>query len=148
MRAVFASGLSANVRARVQLLRARAATGLDVTCGGVSMEPVIARGAAVSVWPGRPDVGQIAAFVTPRGELELHRLILRSPGLPWWVHAGDNQAAPHLGLVHDDQIVGVVPGRGQPPTTALQARALARLALAGLRWARRRVIRGSDDRSR
>lgn len=124
--------LPPRVRAQVELWRARAQAGLEVTCGGVSMEPVIARGDRVRVCPGRPRRGEIAAFVTAGGQLELHRLVARGPA-GWWVHAGDNQAAPVLGLVHDRQIVGVVARRRRSPSLAMRARAAVRLALAGAR---------------
>ncbi|MBK9034449.1 MAG: S24/S26 family peptidase [Myxococcales bacterium] len=130
--------LPPSVRARIELLRERARGGLTVTCGGVSMEPVIRRGETVTVAAARPRRGDVAAFVTRRGDLELHRLIARAPGLPWWVHAGDNQAAPHLGLVHRDQIVGVVPSRRARPSPLVRARAALRLARAAARWARQR----------
>ncbi|MEZ4401536.1 MAG: S24/S26 family peptidase [Kofleriaceae bacterium] len=133
-----APDLPASVRARVELLRDRARAGLTVTCGGVSMEPQIRRGELVHVASGMPAWGDVAAFVTRGGALEVHRLIARSPGLPWWVHAGDNQAAPHLGLVHQDQLVGVVPGHRRRPSLRAQVRALARLALAAARQLRRR----------
>lgn len=126
------------VRARVELWRERVASGMVVTCGGVSMEPSIRRGDAVSVRAGRPRVGEVAAFVTRRGQLELHRLVARVPVLGWWVHAGDNQAAPHLGLVHDRQLVGVVDGAPRPPSWSMRARAAARVARAAARRLRQR----------
>ena len=75
------------VRARVALLRDRAAgpDGLVTTCGGASMEPVIRRGDPVTVRARAPRAGGVAAFVTTRGELELHRLVAAAPG-GWWAH--------------------------------------------------------------
>lgn len=129
--------LPPSVRARIELLRERARgggdDGLTVTCGGVSMEPVIRRGDAVRVRAGRPRVGEVAAFVTRRGQLELHRLVARAPGLGWWVHAGDNQVAPALGLVHDAQVIGVADVARGPVALTQRLRAVARLARAGLR---------------
>ena len=108
---------------------------MTVTCGGVSMEPAIRRGDAVRIEPGALRRGVVAAFVTRGGVLELHRLVARAPGLAWWVHAGDNQAAPALGLVHRDQIIGVAITPSRAPSRRLQARAIARLARAALRRA-------------
>lgn len=133
--------LAPSVRARIELLRERARGGLVVTCGGVSMEPAIRRGAAVRVRPGRPRVGEVAAFVTRRGELELHRLVARAPGLGWWVHAGDNQVAPAPGLVHDAQLVGVAEVARVAVGLGRRVRAALRLARAGLRVARRAAQR-------
>ncbi|MBK7074776.1 MAG: S24/S26 family peptidase [Myxococcales bacterium] len=125
--------LPPSVRARIELLRERAQGGLTVTCGGVSMEPVIRRGDAVRVRAGRPRVGEVAAFVTRGGQLELHRLVARAPGLGWWVHAGDNQVAPALGLVHDAQLIGVADVARGPVALTQRLRAAVRLARAGLR---------------
>jgi len=75
-----APGLPAAVRARIELLRERARAGLAVTCGGVSMEPAIARGDVVMVRSGWPRTGDVAAFVTRGGQLELHRVsVARQP---------------------------------------------------------------------
>ena len=55
VRAAFAGHeLPPDLRARIALLRDRAARadGLTLTCGGVSMEPVIRMGDAVRVPPG------------------------------------------------------------------------------------------------
>ena len=64
-----APGLPAAVRARIELLRERARAGLAVTCGGVSMEPAIARGDVVMVRSGWPRTGDVAAFVTRGGQV-------------------------------------------------------------------------------
>jgi hypothetical protein len=124
--------LPPDLRARVELLRDRAAgaAGLTLTCGGASMEPVIARGAQVVVRGGQPRRGAVAAFVTRRGGIELHRLVLAAPGLDWWVHAGDNQSSPELGLVHGAQIVGVAEVPTRAPTLLQAGRAACRLARA------------------
>lgn len=131
---VLSPTLPAAVRARIELLRERAASrdGLEVTCGGVSMQPAIARGARVRVRRGPPRAGAVAAFVTSDGTLELHRLVARGPA-GWWAHLGDNQAAPDVGLVHAAQLVGVaeVAVRGAGPVT--RARALLRFMRAALR---------------
>ncbi|MBL8627580.1 MAG: S24/S26 family peptidase [Myxococcales bacterium] len=135
--------LAPSVRARIELLRERARGGgdggLTVTCGGVSMEPVIRRGDAVRVRAGRPRIGEVAAFVTRGGQLELHRLLARAPGLGWWVHAGDNQVAPALGLVHDAQVIGVAEVARGPVSLTQRLRAAVRLARAGLRVGLARV---------
>ncbi len=121
------------VRARVSLLRERAcAGGLTVTCGGRSMEPAVRMGDRVEVTTAAPRPGAVAVFVTLRGELELHRLVSRGP-CGWWVHEGDNQAAPRLGLVHASQIVGLAAVAGRRPALASRARAGARLAVAAAR---------------
>lgn len=125
--------LPPSVRARIELLRERAQRGMTVTCGGMSMEPAIRRGDPVRVRAGRPRIGEVAAFVTRGGELELHRLVARAPGLGWWVHAGDNQVARALGLVHDAQLVGVAEVARAPVALTQRLRAVARLARAGLR---------------
>jgi hypothetical protein len=125
--------LPPSVRARIELLRERTRDGLTVTCGGVSMEPAIRKGDQVRVRAGRPRVGEVAAFVTRRGQLEMHRLVARAPGLRWWVHAGDNQVAPSLGLVHEAQVVGVVEGARRAVALSQRLRAVARLVRAGLR---------------
>ena len=139
MAALFpAEAMPPAVRARVALLRERAAAGgLVVTCGGRSMEPVIRPGDAVPVAPGARRPGLVAAFVTPRGELELHRLVARGP-LGWWVHAGDNQGGPTLGLVHDAQVVGIAEVPVRVPSIVTRARAAARLARAAVRVTLRR----------
>ncbi|HVK73790.1 MAG TPA: hypothetical protein VM734_10730 [Kofleriaceae bacterium] len=121
------------VRARVALLRERAAAGtLEVTCGGRSMEPVVRLGDRVRIAAAAARTGAVAAFVTARGDLELHRLIGRGP-LGWWVHAGDNQAAPALGLVHEVQLVGVADVPRLRPSLIASARAAARVAQAAAR---------------
>jgi hypothetical protein len=125
--------LAPALRARIELLRDRAHTGLTVTCGGVSMQPSISRGDAVTIRSGQPRRGDVAAFVTQRGELEMHRLIARAPGLDWWVHAGDNQAAPDLGLVHREQFVGIVPGHRRRPGPIVAVRAALRIGRAAVR---------------
>jgi len=127
-----AHALPPAVRARVELLRERAGAGLDVTCGGVSMEPALARGSSVRVRPGRPRVGAVAAFVTRRGDLELHRLIAPAP-LGWWVHAGDNQRSPEPGLVHASQLIGVADLPRRRPGPVATARAAWRMARAAWR---------------
>jgi hypothetical protein len=127
--------LPPSVRAKIEFWRDRVRTGVDVTCGGVSMEPAIRRGQAVRVVDRAPRRGEVAAFITRRGVLELHRLIARAPGTAWWVHAGDNQASRRLGLVHRDQIVGTA----VTPRAAIDARLLARAALRVASAATRRV---------
>lgn len=128
----------AATRAKVALLRERARGELVLTCGGVSMEPAIRRGDRVAIQPRPPRTGDVAAFVTRRGAIELHRLIARGP-LGWWVHGGDNQHAPALGLVHADQIVGVADSARRPPGWRDRVAAARRLAAAALRTARRRA---------
>lgn len=135
-RAVFAGHeLPPDLRARIALLRERAAgaAGLTLTCAGRSMEPAIRLGDAVLVRPGEPRPGVVAAFVNRRGYLELHRLVLRAPGLGWWVHAGDNQVSPELGLVHAAQLVGVAEVPRLAPGPRARARAAARVARAAVR---------------
>jgi len=133
------------VRARVSLMRERAAgpTGMTITCGGASMEPVIRRGDAVRIRNGRPRRGAVAAFVTPGGDLELHRLIARGP-FGWWAHLGDNQAAPAVGLVHTSQLIGIADVPARPPGPLATARAALRFARAGLRLAQRRRPRPQE----
>jgi len=131
---VLSPTLSAAVRARIELLRERAASpdGLEVTCGGVSMEPAIARGDRVRVRRRRARSGAVAAFVTPDGTLELHRLVARGPA-GWWAHLGDNQVAPDVGLVHDAQLIGVAEVAVRAAGPVARARALVRFTRAGLR---------------
>ena len=126
------------VRARIALLRDRMGSeaGLEVTCGGRSMEPVIARGARVRVLPGRARVGHVAAFLTERGDLELHRLVARAPG-GWWAHLGDNQVDPTPGLVHASHIVGFADVPEKAPRARARIRALTRIGRAALTVARR-----------
>lgn len=130
--------LPAAVRARVELLRERARDELMVTCGGVSMEPAIRRGDRVAIRDRAPRVGDVAAFVTRRGELELHRLIARAPLVGWWVHGGDNQTAPTLGLVHGAQVIGVADGFARGPGWRERGAAMQRIATAAWRVVRRR----------
>jgi hypothetical protein len=82
----------------------------------------------------------VAAFVTRGGDLELHRLIAAAPK-GWWAHLGDNQVTRSPGLVHASRIVGIADVPIVRPTVVIRARALARLARAGLRLARRRMSR-------
>ncbi len=126
------------VRARVALLRDRAAgpDGLVTTCGGVSMEPAIRRGDPVTVRARAPRAGAVAAFVTTRGELELHRLVAAAPG-GWWAHLGDNQIDPSPGLVHATQVIGLAEVAARAPGVRARARALVRLARAAARVAAR-----------
>lgn len=130
--------LPPDLRARIELLRERAGApdGLTLTCGGRSMEPVLRLGQAVRVRTGRPRRGAVAAFVNRRGSIELHRLVLATPMLDWWVHAGDNQVSPELGVVHGSQIVGVADLPVVPPGPVMCARAAGRLARAAGRLAR------------
>jgi hypothetical protein len=137
------------VRARIAILRDRmnGADGLEVTCVGASMEPVIARGARVRVHGGSARVGacarggsarvgHVAAFVTDRGELEVHRLVARVPG-GWWAHLGDNQVDRSPGLVHASHIVGIADVPGRSPRVVERIRALTRFGRAAAAVARR-----------
>jgi len=139
MSALFpAHAMAPAVRARIALLRERVngIEGLEVVCGGDSMAPRIQRGARVRVRATRARIGRVAAFVTQRGELELHRLVAPGP-IGWWVHLGDNQVDPTPGLVHESHIVGIadVPRRAPRPIDV--ARAVTRLGRASLAVARR-----------
>lgn len=133
-----AHAMAPAVRARIALLRARmnSAAGLAVTCGGSSMEPVIRRGERVRVVARPARIGHVAAFLTERGELELHRLVAPGP-VGWWTHLGDNQVDPTPGLVHASHIVGMadVPARNPRPRDV--ARAVTRIGRAALAVARR-----------
>lgn len=135
-----------DLRARIALLRDRARTrdGLTLTCAGSSMEPVIRMGQPVLVRPGRPRRGAVAAFVNRRGSIELHRLVLATPPLDWWVHVGDNQVSDELGLVHGSQIVGIAEVPVVAPGLATTARAAVRLARAAARLTAATVL-GDDD---
>jgi hypothetical protein len=128
--------LPAAVRARIELLRERAGApdGLEVTCGGVSMLPAIARGARVRVRRDRQRIraGAVAAFVTRDGTLELHRLVARGPA-GWWAHLGDNQASPDVGLVHETQLIGVTDVAVRQTGPVVRARALLRFTRAAIR---------------
>lgn len=146
-RAAFAGrALPPDLKARIHLLRDRASSreGLTLTCAGVSMEPAIRMGEQVVVRVQAPRRGAVAAFVTRRGAIELHRLILSTLALGWWVHAGDNQVSPELGLVHGSQIVGIAEVPVITPGAVVSARAAARLARAAgrLTWA---SFRGDDQ---
>lgn len=146
-RVVFAGlDLPPDLRARIALLRDRAATpaGLSLTCAGVSMEPVIHLGQPVLVRVGVARRGAVAAFVNRRGSIELHRLVLSTPMLDWWVHAGDNQVSTELGLVHGSQLVGIAEVPRAIPTVAMTARAGVRLARAAGRLTLSSVL-GDDD---
>lgn len=139
MTALFpAHAMAPAVRARVALLRDRmnSADGLEVTCGGSSMEPAIRRGSRVRVHPVDARIGHVAAFVTDRGEFELHRLVARAPG-GWWAHLGDNQVDRTPGLVHTSHIVGVVDVAARRPRAVERVRAMARIGRAALIVARR-----------
>jgi hypothetical protein len=134
MAALFpAHAMAPAVRARIALLRDRmnSTGGLELTCGGCSMEPVIARGARVRVHAEGPRVGRVAAFVTERGELELHRLIAHGPG-GWWAHLGDNQVDPTPGLVHASHIVGVADVPARQPRVRERIRAMKRIGRAAV----------------
>jgi hypothetical protein len=139
MAALFpAHAMAPAIRARMAFLRERmsSADGLELTCGGSSMEPVIRSGARVRVRPREAQIGRVAAFVTSRGEIELHRLVARVPG-GWWAHLGDNQVDPTPGLVHASHIVGIadVPERAPRPRERL--RAVRRIGRAAMTVARR-----------
>ena len=146
-RVVFAGlELPPELRARIALLRDRAAgpDGLTLTCAGVSMEPVIRLGQPVRVRPGVYRRGAVAAFVNRRGSIELHRLVLSTTPLDWWVHAGDNQVSPELGVVHGAQLVGVAEVPVVRPSAALTARAALRLARAAGRLTLSSVLGDHD----
>ena len=146
-RVVFAgSALPPDLRARIELLRDRAESpaGLELTCAGISMEPVIHLGQPVLVRAGRPHRGAVAAFVNRRGSIELHRLVLATPLLDWWVHAGDNQVSHDLGLVHGSQLVGIAEVPWARPSPLLTARAAVRLAQAAGRLALSAVRAAAD----
>ncbi len=134
MAALFpAHAMAPAVRARISFLRERVegAEGLEVTCGGSSMEPVIPCGTRVRIRPGRARTGRVAAFVTERGELELHRLVVPGPA-GWWAHLGDNQVDPTPGLVHASHIVGLADVPARSPRLRDAARAVARIARAAM----------------
>lgn len=146
-RVVFAGfALAPDLRARIALLRDRAESpaGLGLTCAGISMEPVIHLGQPVVVRAGVPRRGVVAAFVNRRGSIELHRLVLATPLLDWWVHAGDNQVSHDLGLVHGSQLVGIAEVPWARPSPVLTARAAIRLAQAAGRLTLS-AVRGDDD---
>ncbi len=126
------------VRARLAILRDRAssAEGLEVTCGGSSMEPLIRRGARVRVLARDAQIGRVAAFVAEDGQLELHRLVARAP-FGWWAHLGDNQVDVTPGLVHASHIVGIVDVPARPPRARERLRALRRLGRATVTVVRR-----------
>jgi hypothetical protein len=132
--------MTPELRARVELLRERAASeaGLEVTCGGVSMEPAIRRGDRVVVRSGRPRRGAVAAFVTGSGEIEIHRLVATAPG-GWWAHLGDNQSSPSLGLVHSRRLVGIAEVPARSPRVLESARAWLRFGRGAARVALRRL---------
>jgi hypothetical protein len=113
------------------------------------MEPAIARGTRVTVGPGKPRKGAVAAFITDGGELELHRLVAAGPR-GWWAHLGDNQVDPTPGLVHVDRIVGLAETAVRRPRAIDQARALLRFGAAAVRVAsqRRRHERTSGSTRR
>ncbi|MBZ0231868.1 MAG: hypothetical protein K8M05_05915 [Deltaproteobacteria bacterium] len=73
----------------------------------------------------------MAAFVTERGELELHRLVVPGPA-GWWAHLGDNQVDPTPGLVHASHIVGIVDVPACVPGLRDATRAVARIARAAV----------------
>lgn len=100
------------------------------------MEPVIQRGDRVRVLGRTARIGHVAAFVTGRGELELHRLVARGP-VGWWVHLGDNQVDPTPGLVHASHIVGIADVPRRFPRPADVVRAMTRMGRATLAVARR-----------
>lgn len=133
-----ADAMAPVVRVRLSLLRERvnSEAGLEVTCGGASMEPVIARGARVRVVPGKARVGRVAAFLTEHGAVELHRLVAPGPG-GWWTHLGDNQADPTPGLVHASHILGMADVPARRPSARQIVRAMTRIAGAAVTVARR-----------
>lgn len=137
-----AHAMAPMVRVRISLLRERmsSAEGLEVTCCGSSMEPVIGRGARVRVVPGEARIGRVAAFLTERGELELHRLVAPGPS-GWWAHLGDNQVDPTPGLVHASHIVGLADVPPRRPRARDVARGLTRIGRAALTVTRRAVQR-------
>lgn len=146
-RLVFAGlDLPPDLRARIALLRdrARSPAGLGLTCAGISMEPVIRLGQPVLVRAGAPRRGAVAAFVNRRGSIELHRLVLSTPLLDWWVHAGDNQVAAELGLVHGSQLVGLAEVPRARPGAVLTTRAAVRLARAAVRLTRSAALGDVD----
>jgi len=139
MTALFpAHAMAPAVRARVAILRERMSSseGLEVTCGGSSMEPAIRRGDQVRVVPGKARIGRVAVFVTERGELELHRLVAPGPG-GWWTHLGDNQADPTPGLVHASHIIGMADVPARSPRATELVRAMTRIGRAAVTVARR-----------
>ncbi len=91
----------------------------------------------MTVRPGKPRMGVVAAFVTDGGELELHRLVAAGPG-GWWAHLGDNQVDPTPGLVHVNRIVGIAEAAVRRPRAVDQARAMLRFGAAAVRVASRR----------
>jgi len=115
-----------NVRAQLAREMAKRLEGLEMTCAGASMEPVVRQGEKVPVRPGRVRPGDVFVFVTGGGELEMHRLVVELPR-GWLVHRGDNGA--RYGWTRVERVVG----RCELPRRRPPARAIAG-AIAASVW--------------
>ncbi len=88
-----------------------------VICGGRSMEPTVKAGQRVRVRPcGKLRAGDVVVFKSRTSETHvLHRVVLKVPGLPWFVHLGDSPEAK-AGLASTSQVEGRADLPRQRPT--------------------------------
>jgi hypothetical protein len=114
---------------------ARAATApLDgwVVCGGDSMTPTVRFGQRVRVVPcERIRAGDVVVLRSGSSDAHvLHRVVLKVPGLPWFVHAGDSPSCRGLSLASTDQVVGCADLPRRRPSIWLALRGVKRVASA------------------
>ncbi len=91
------------------------------------MQPAIVPGQRVRVRAGALAPGDVFVFETSRGELEMHRLVLRLPG-GWLVHRGDNQQIAGFDFTMAARVVGRVEIARRPPAWIQRGRALVAVA--------------------
>jgi hypothetical protein len=101
------------------------------------MEPTLREGEQVRVRAGHFGVGDVILFETGAGELELHRVIARWPGVI--VHRGDNPEAV-AGVVRPRRVVGRAEMARVRPGAVEIARAVIGVSGRTLRSRLRRAI--------
>jgi hypothetical protein len=111
-------------------LDARGATA--VTVSGGCMEPTFKDGQLVLAHRARKARTGDVVLLEAGGILELHRLLGRIDGgrVTWYVHKGDG--SPKVGLVRENQILGVVDARPRPTPSPKTYMALMAFRLGAL----------------
>lgn len=122
-----------------------------------SMEPTIPKGSLVIVEPGTPEVGEVGAYESPMGRVQIHRLhdVEIVDDTRYYTFKGDNNPTPDSFRVTEEDIVGVatgqVEGLGELWALSLQIQALIMGGLVGLYlviagWESRGILRTKGSR--
>jgi hypothetical protein len=118
-------------------------SGAWVTCASGSMEPTIRPGDRVRIRACRGDqirVGEVVLFETlTGGSLVLHRVVLRLPWIPYFLHLGDAGRPAGPGIAHLSRVLGRADLPRHPPSPRVLAQSVVRGLRAGGRLLGRRL---------